>query len=373
MLTYSAAHLILTPMQIGRYKLPRNQAIAAIVFLAVLLVGTTAAAIFIFGSSEPKPVAKAKGKARPVKQAVAPEPAPQYFDALSGLSTTAELAARRPIAVMVENLYPDARPQTGLDKASVVFETLAEGGITRFMALYHTGDAEVLGPIRSAREYYVNMVKGFDAVYIHVGASDGGYRAIQDLGVNDIDQIYWSPGFWRTSDRDAPHNLYGSTVNLREQAAVKGYAVNSQAPGFDFKDDVDKAQRPDGQAFSVDFSYPEYRVKYVYQKDSNSYLRYMGGQPHVDAVSGSQLLVKNVAVMYTSIDALNDGYNRIGVGTTGSGSAVVMQDGKAVEATWKRPGSNDMIRFYDASGAEIKLNRGQTWIEATDRPVINEQ
>ncbi|MCL4393641.1 MAG: DUF3048 domain-containing protein, partial [Chloroflexi bacterium] len=318
-----------------------------------------------------KPVKLAR-RSEPARQVSAKPQEPEAFDPLDGLPSTAALAARRPIAVMVENFDPDARPQSGLDKASMVYETVAEGGITRFMAVYLSGKADIVGPIRSAREYYANWAKGLDAIYIHCGGSPGGYDTIASLGLNDIDQIRWSAGFWRSNDRYAPHNLYSSTKNLRDQAAAKGYATQAPAPAYSFKDDPPLAGRPAAQAISVDFSSPAYRVKYVYRRDTNSYLRYMGGAPHTDAVTGKQLTVKNIAVMYAKIWPLNDDENRMGVQSTGGGDAVVIQDGQVITGAWKRNAPSDAVRFYDSTGGEIKLDRGQTWIEATNRPIIPE-
>lgn len=351
-----------------RLQLNKKQKIAASLFAALLLIGAGVVA-YSLRSQPPTlitPVKKAPKQA--IKASVEP-PKPEAYDRLSGLPTSLDLARRRPIAVMIENYYPEARPQSGLDKASVVFDTVAEGGITRFMAVFTAADTDIIGPIRSAREYYVNLARGFDAIYIHCGGSPGGYEAISNLGIDNIDQIGWSRGFWRSTERDAPHNLYSSTPNLREQSKIKGYKTELATPGFTFKDDAQAQARPAAQAVTVDFSSEAYRVRYVYQKDSNSYLRYMGGEPHVDAVTGKQLLVKNVAIMKTRIWSLNDDANRMSVETVGSGEAIVILDGRSIQATWKRPSSSDMLRFYDSSGKEIEFNRGQTWIEATDKPV----
>ncbi len=333
---------------------------------AVLL----AAAVAYFSSKPAKPPRKAASiPANPVKEVKdAPQP-PEAYDPLSGLLTTRELASRRPLAVMIENYYPDARPQSGLDKASLVFETVAEGGITRFMAVFTAQNADVVGPIRSNREYYVKWAKGLGAIYVHCGGSPGGYSAISALGVDSIDEIGGASGFWRSKDRRAPHNLYSSTEGLREQARIKGYATTGNFAAYSFKDDPALEERPSSQTAIVDFSTAAYRVKYVYQRDSNSYLRYMGGEPHVDAVTGKQLSVKNVAVMYARIWPLNDDENRMGVETEGTGKAVVLRDGLAINGTWKRESESEPVRFYDAGGQEIKFARGQTWIEVTDRQV----
>ncbi|MCL5291662.1 MAG: DUF3048 domain-containing protein [Actinobacteria bacterium] len=352
-------------MSLERLKLTKKQIVVVTSILVVILL----VAIFLVSLrsarvKKSQPVAK-----KPIRLVAETPKAPEAYDRLSGLPTTTEMAARRPIAVMIENYYPDSRPQSGLDKASIIFETVAEGGITRFLAVYETGDAEVVGPIRSNREYYVSWAKSLGAVYVHIGGSPGGYDAIYSLGVDNIDAIGWSTGFWRSRERYAPHNLYSTTKNLREQAAAKGYRTAATMPGYGFKDDIPPSARPAAQSATVDFSDPAYLVKYVYQRDSNSYLRYLGGKPHVDAVTGKQLVVKNIAVMYTRIWPLYDEEKRMGVETTGGGDAVIVQDGTIIAGTWKRPSANEPVRFYDKSGQEIKFNRGQTWIEATDKPI----
>lgn len=348
-------------------KLTKKQAIAISVTAAAMLL---ASAVAYFSSRPAKPQRKPTPIIpKPVSEVKAAPQQPEAYDPLSGLPTTKDLASMRPLAVMIENYYPDARPQSGLDKASLVYEAVAEGGITRFMAVFTSQKADIIGPIRSNREYYVKWAKGLGAIYVHCGGSPGGYRAISALGVDSIDEIGWSAGFWRSSDRRAPHNLYSSTEGLREQARIKGYATATEYPPYQFKDDPPLAERPSSQSTTIDFSTAAYRVKYVYQRDSNSYLRYMGGEPHVDAVTGKQLVAKNVAVMYTRIWPLNDDENRMGIETEGTGSAVILQDGRAVPATWKRSSESEPLRFFDSNGQEIKLNRGQTWIEVTDRQI----
>lgn len=350
-------------------KLTKKQAIAISVTAAAVLIASVAAYFSLKPAKPPRKSASVLPK--PVSEVKAAPQQPEAYDPLSGLPTAKELASRRPLAVMIENYYPDARPQSGLDKASLVFEAVAEGGITRFMAVFTAQNADVVGPIRSNREYYVKWAKGLGAIYVHCGGSPGGYGAISALGVDSIDEIGWPAGFWRSSDRRAPHNLYSSTEGLREQARIKGYATATEYAAYRFKDDPPPAERPSSQSATIDFSTAAYRVKYVYQQDSNSYLRYMGGEPHVDAVSGKQLVVKNIAVMYTRIWPLNDDENRMGIETEGMGRAVILQDGRAVPATWKRGLESELPRFYDSNDQEIKFNRGQTWIEVTDRQITN--
>ena len=161
------------------------------------------------------------------KSIAAIKPPPYLPGPLDGYSTPRARALRRPLAVVVENYAPDSRPQSGLSRASMVIETLAEGGVTRFMAVYLENDAAKVGPVRSTRMYFDRWAAGFHAILAHVGGNDDAQAWLWHLpNVFNIDENRWekslydtgTPLFWRASDRAAPHNMYVSTYGLRAYA-----------------------------------------------------------------------------------------------------------------------------------------------------------
>ncbi|MDI6799571.1 MAG: DUF3048 domain-containing protein [Actinomycetota bacterium] len=270
-------------------------------------------------------------------------------------------ATLRPLAVIIEN-HPDTRPQSGLEDACIVHEVVAEGGITRFLAVYLHDKVDSVGPVRSVRDYYGEMAKGFEAILAHCGGSPAGYKAIKDLKLDDLDEFANTGAYWRSSKHKRPHNLYTSTDNLREKAKERGFEDLATFKPFEFKDDAPTAERPSSMEAKINFSSPEFLVAYEYEMTSNSYLRSMGGKVHRALSSGRQLSVKNVLIQVTSIKVIDE-MGRVKVANVGRGLAYALLDGQVIEGKWVRDSLKDSLRFYDITGSEIALNRGPVWIE----------
>ncbi len=285
----------------------------------------------------------------------------------------ARLNQRLPLAIMIEN-HVDARPQFGLDHAELVYEAIAEGGITRLLAFYWRNDVERIEPVRSARIYYVYWARELDAVYVHHGSSEEFgpahvYTAIVDLGLRNLDGLFLGEAVGnRDPGRPAPHNVVSSTSLLWGSAGERGWTGPPTAQPWLFKDgNPERAADPAARrapALDVFFggSFNAYTVHWDYNPASNGYLRSEGGQPHIDAGSGQQLAAKNVAVQYATFQPSGDGKHNL-YDIVGVGQAVVFQDGIAIEGTWSKPDATSRTRFYDAAGNEIAFNRGTTWVE----------
>lgn len=282
----------------------------------------------------------------------------------NGVKTTKEAAERRPFAVMIENSIA-ARPQSGLDQADVVYEALAEGGITRMMAIYAcSGDnASSIGPVRSARSYFVDWVEGWEAIYAHAGGSPDALSLIDEDEILDLQNFGDGIYFWRSRDRSSPHNLYTSYEGLKGFAEKLGYDLEGDYKELTFKDDIAVPERPEGQEIVVNFSSYNYRVGWVYQKTSNSYLRYLAQEADRDLVSDKQIIAKTIIVMRIKQNLMNNNSQRLYMDTTGSGQALIFQDGQVIEGSWEKKFKGDRETFYDQNGEEMALNRGQIWIE----------
>ncbi len=267
----------------------------------------------------------------------------------------------RPLAVIIEN-HPDARPQSGLEDACIVHEVVAEGGITRFLAVYLHKKSDSIGPVRSVRDYFAEMTKGYEAIISHCGGSPAGYQAIKDLKLDDLDEFANQGAYRRSSKRRRPHNLYTSTAELRLQAKVRKFDDVADFIPFDFKDDASFEERPLEMVAKINFSSPKFLVEYEYDRTSNSFLRNMDGKPHRDLGSGKQLKVKNILIQVTSIKVVDE-VGRVKVTSTGRGLAYALLDGKVIEGKWVRNSLSDMIEFFDLNGERVELNRGQIWIE----------
>ncbi len=292
---------------------------------------------------------------------VSNNPAPQEIvtSKLTGLEVDEKVNKRTVLAMMIEN-SPDARPQSGLSEAGVVFEAIAEGGITRFCALFLDNQPKYLGPVRSVRPYYVNWLHGFDAAVGHAGGSGDGLAQVAMLKVLDLDYTK-ADAYWRVSDRYAPHNLYTNLQKLHEVARQQG-AKTSNFQGFKRKPELENTGKTKVRTINFTLSAPLYDPSFKYDKKSNSYKRYLAGLPHIDRNTGNVIRPKVVIGLITD-------YSQNGIysvyRTLGKGKAYVFQNGKLEIGTWKKSSPRAPLRFFDASGKNpLRLIPGQTWITA---------
>jgi hypothetical protein len=268
-----------------------------------------------------------------------------------------------PLAVMVEN-YVDARPQVGLDRADIVYEALAEGGISRFLALYLTQDAEAIGPVRSTRHYFVYTAAEFNATLVFVGASPIGYAALGATGIRTLNESYGDDGIWRSVRREAPHNAFTGTVEARTAADEKGPGGPGSWGPLVFKDPlVPSIGEP---ASSIRIRYPPiglYDVDYTYDTETNRYLRIMDGYRHRDLFTGEQLAATNVIVEVVP-DEVIDREGRLDLAQTGEGPAYYFVDGVAIAGTWTKADYGSRTLFWDTAGNLVRFNSGgTTWIQ----------
>lgn len=289
---------------------------------------------------------------------------------------------RRPLGVMVEN-HLDSRPQSGVSRADVVYEAVAEGGITRFLAMYLCQDAGDITPIRSARTYYVDWLSEYDALYSHVGGAntDGPADALEqvrDYGIRDMDQFGLGfPTYWRGSDRFAPHNVHSTTEKLWEAAEKRNWGPQDEEGNrwdenfviWKFKDDApSESRRNPTKPLEVDFweGPDDYDVTWKYDSTTNTYLRFHGQTAHVDALTNEQIAPKVVVIQFQDESSADDGYPgnvHLLYETIGSGSALMFMDGKVIVGEWQKDSRTTRSKFLNESGDEIELNRGQIWIQ----------
>ncbi len=328
---------------------------AIIIIIALLVLGGIGFAVYqIWIKPDSKPVQRAV-----VKPAPKPEPPKPITSTLTGLEIADAAINQRPVtAVMIENSM-DARPQAGLNQAGVVFEAIAEGGITRFLTLFQDSEPDYIGPVRSVRPYYVQWAAGFDAAIAHVGGSGDALRMLREENVaKDLDQFFNPGPFRRVSNRVAPHNVYSNIASLRELQNQKGFT--SSYKGFARKAEA-KSAAPNATAIDFNISGAIYNPHYDYDAATNSYKRSEGGQPHTDEKSGQQLSPKVVIAMVMQ-QGRNDIYTTYNA--VGNGDAFVFQDGALTKATWSKTDNKEPLIFKDINGNELKLNPGQTWISA---------
>jgi hypothetical protein len=336
-------------------------ALAVIVFAVVMLIG------WMNGRRKSSvqhpasvPNSNAPAASAPVQS---PSSVSTHLRAIDGMNVPDSTpTAGRYYAATIDNLYV-ARPQSGIDKASVVYEAPVEGGITRFLAVF-PDDVTVsqIGPVRSARPYFLDWVSEYDALFAHVGGSPDALDDITAYGLRDMNQFYNGTSFWRATDRSAPHNVYTSTDLL---GANYDRYFSDRPPqaldGWKFKDDAAVADRPDGEKVSIAYGDPETDVVWTYDHDTNSYSRAQGGKT-IRTLDGADVIAKNVVVQFVDVQVV-DSDGRLKIGDIGSGDAIIVFDGQSYHGTWKKDDRTSRTRFYDASGNEIVFDAGTTWIE----------
>lgn len=336
----------------GKRRLTKKQWLIIGVVAALLAGGGTALALLLRGDQKPPPPP-------PVAQQKPAEP-PKTTEPsrLTGVEVPIEMNKRPVTGVMIEN-SPDARPQAGLKDAGIVVEAIAEGGITRFMALFQEAQPDHIGPIRSVRPYYLDFALAFDAGVAHVGGSADALAEIRILGVKDLDQFANSGSFMRVKNRYAPHNVYTSMALMDALNQKKGY-TSSTFTSLPRKKET-PASPPTAAGIDFNISSTLYNVHYDYHAPSNTYKRAMGGKTHVDERTGEQLSPKVVIALIAprglAADRFHSTYNLVG-----SGKVFIFQDGTVTEGTWQRGDRRQQFVFADAAGKPIALNPGQTWI-----------
>ncbi len=275
---------------------------------------------------------------------------------LTGVQVSPELNKLPVTAIMIEN-SPDARPQSGLKDAGIVFEAVAEGGITRFLTLFQAEQPTYVGPVRSARPYYLQWLLPFDAAIAHVGGSPDALQTIKSLHIRDLDEFANAGAYQRISSRYAPHNVYTGLDKLHSLEASKGI-TGSNFTSFSRK--ADKAlATPTASTIDLNISGAFYNAHFDYDKTTNSYMRSEGGQPHVDEKSG-RITPKVVVVLVMAQGLAADGQHTT-YNTIGSGQAYYFQDGGIEIGTWQKSGDASQFVLTNSGGKTESLNAGQTW------------
>ncbi len=333
-----------------------------LIICGVLVVVIIGGGFAIFGHHKAKPPVAQKHSTA-VKKAPAAPVSTQLYSRLTGMPVDAAAYNAPVTGVMIEN-STDARPQSGLDQAGVVFEAVAEGGITRFLTLFQDQSPPYLGPVRSVRPYYIQWALGFDAPIAHVGGSPEALQDMKDWHVGDLDQFYNGSYYHRISSRYAPHNVYTSLDELHTLEGTKGI-TKSTFTGFDRKKDEPVAT-PAASTINLTISSSYFNVMYQYDKTLNAYKRSEGGVPHtvVDQAGKTTQLEPKVVVALVMNQGIEADDLHTSYGTIGSGHMYVFQDGNVIEGTWAKSSNSSQFTFTNLSGVPIKLNAGQTWITA---------
>ncbi|MBE6598642.1 MAG: DUF3048 domain-containing protein [Ruminococcaceae bacterium] len=307
----------------------------------------------------------------------------RIYNYLNGAAATAEEQARRPVAIMMNNIK-NCLPQNGLTSGDIFYECAAEGGITRIMML--VSDYEKLsevGSIRSSRDYFIDFIENHNAIYIHAGGSEMAYDKIDWRGTDNLDGVnmYVPDMFYRDNDRlysmGLEHSLMTTGEKIAEGIAFKNYATehdDSFAPAFKFYDETVDHQPEGSIATHVHMESTSIQtVDFVYNEETGEYLRYQyNGMPQVDGLTDEQLSVKNVLILFTDISLIpGDAAGRLSVKTEGSGQGYYITNGRRKVITWSRAGKTDPVKLRYKDGEELLLNCGKTFVCVVDTSVAD--
>ncbi len=279
-----------------------------------------------------------------------------------------KLLNNRPVFVVVEN-HPQARPQWGLTSSDIVWEMVAEGGITRMLLMYSDASRipEKVGPIRSARHYFVDLAEGFDGIFVHFGYSPMAQSQINNHSVNNINGLV-DNYFYRDTTRNvaSEHTSYTTGEAVKNAIADKEYRT-------EIKDDYKSPFKFNSKAKSLSAPLSKltvaYSDSYTYtfhwsQKD-NIFKCTLNGSAFVDS-EGVQQTFDNIIICYTDITSLNDSKGRVDFDFS-EGEGLYASNGSYTDITWKKGDSDDMIKFYNKVGDELSLNVGRTYIAIMDK------
>ncbi|SHJ79416.1 DUF3048 domain-containing protein [Paramaledivibacter caminithermalis] len=281
---------------------------------------------------------------------------------LTGLYIDKEKLNDRPIVVMLDNYYK-ARPQAGLSKADVVYEVLAEGNITRYMAVIYTSKPKSIGPIRSSRPYFIDKALEYDPLYVHVGGSEQAKKDIKNFKMADIDGL--SSGgdiFWRKNHKPIPNNMYSSYEAIMKQAKRRKYNKTGNFETLQFNEEDMDIDGEELTEIKIPYRGKKYTSGFKYNKEDGLYYRYVNNKPHLDEISKSHIIAKNILVQYVA-DRVIDNVGRLEMNLVGEGKGLYITNGKMMDVKWKKTSRRALTRFYDLKGNEIKLNPGITWYQ----------
>ena len=271
---------------------------------------------------------------------------------LTGLAAV----ARRPaLAVKIDN-HPDARPQSGLNEADVVFEELVEGGLTRFVAVFHSSDSDRVGPVRSGRTSDLELLANLNgALFASSGGNDGVLSALRQANLISVIENDVSSAYFRDEGREAPHNLYSRTTALFAADRARG---GQPPPYFVFR--KEGVASPIGQPTQgVSVRIGNEGVSYVW--NGKGWQRTAGGVAEKDK-NGVPLAPANVIVQFSDYGVSFADAQSPEVVVTGTGTAWILTDGKLIQGSWARPAKTAVTRFLGPDGADIRLTPGRTWI-----------
>ena len=296
----------------------------------------------------------------------------EVYSLLNGAIIKKEAGAMRPLAVMMDNHF-EARPQAGLDQADIVYEVLVEGRITRYLAIFQSEFPELIGPIRSARPYFLRWALEYDAYYTHVGGSEEAKADIVSLKMADVDGMSsGSTTFWRGNHKPIPNNMYGSGESLLAWAGVKKYNKTFEMTPWSFGEtpletlgatpltELKVVYKEGSSKDSVG-----YFIEFVYNEASERYQRSVNGKPHIDEVTDQQLVADSIIIQKVPTKTI-DSYGRLALTVNGAGDGYYVTKGQMIAIKWTKASDRERTLYTDMTGNPLVIEPGKLWIQVVE-------
>lgn len=338
-----------------------------VLFIVVVMIGILSSACTP-KSEPPKPKEPVETVGiQDTEPTVEPVQESKYICPLTGIGLENEADVKyRPIAVMIDN-EKSARPQSGLSEADIVYEMPVEGNITRYMAIYHHMHSEKIGPVRSARPYFIDKALEFGSIYVHCGGSPQALRDITELKVDTYNDIAGTPVFWRSTDRRMPHNLYTNTKFMREVSENKKLENKTAPEYFKFNNDFVVPDGGDGQKIAINYD-KSYKVSYIYNKEEQVYYRQINGDNMKEKETKKDIKTTNIIIEKAGLKVI-DNVGRLQLNNIGKNRGYLLTGGKLIEIEWSKPSRSGKTSYKYINGDEIFINKGITWIQVVPENV----
>lgn len=287
----------------------------------------------------------------------------EFHSILNGVCVTTAVAQTPAlVAVMIEN-HPTARPQAGLAEADVVYEAMVEGNYTRFLVIFPYDRAVAkVGPVRSARPYYLDWVAEYDnPLYMHVGGSPDALALITKRNIWDANEMYLGNSFWRSENRNAPHNTYTNTEHWKK---LIGQETVNKFTGWSFVTSSLACSQNCVQAVEIPYLRPDFVTTWKFNSSTSNYERWQGNALHQTETGA--IHADTIAIMEAPVKVLDE-IGRLEIKTIGTGPAIVIMNGQKINGTWQKSALAERTNFYDQSGREINFKPGKIWVQVVPR------
>lgn len=277
-----------------------------------------------------------------------------YISPYTGKNISKEAYNNIPFMAIIENSKP-ARPQSGLSDADIVYETLAEGGITRFFALFHSSSPGIIGPIRSVRPYFITLSLQYSLPFAHCGGSPEALDRIEKENLMSLNELHNGNYYWRDSSRKAPHNLYTSSEKIRSLIADKKQ-ISPPSIFTNFNSKLESNSELEADDISIKFN-KSYTTTYHYE--NGLYYKYMDGEEAIDKLNNSPITAETIVIQFSDMQVRDD--LRLNMGLIGAGTAYIINGEKYESVTWEKKDEKSQVVFKNDKNKIISLPKGNIW------------